>query len=138
MHELVEGSQLRKGAGGPADRFGQNLAQDIAFGQNLAGGEIGQPVVGQIGAHERNLPRSEVDGAITRHHLPVGAEDEVELDLRVVVPAGQWRRVSVAQPPDGRAGIGEHDLALAGPGIAPTGGRRQRDRAAWTSRRGHG
>lgn len=63
----------------------EHLTRSIALLQALPRPEIRESAVRKIVPHQRDRLRGEVKRPVSRQHLPVRGDDEVELDLGKVV-----------------------------------------------------
>jgi hypothetical protein len=91
-------AEFRQGLAQGEEGAAVELQHHIAAVQVFAGGQVADPVVGQVRADQRNMPGTECADVIARHQLAAALADQVDLEFRVVIPARQFVGVVMFEP----------------------------------------
>ena len=106
-HHLLEPGGLGERRRQQSQRLRADVAQHVTMGEPFAGDDVRQPVMRQVRADHRHMARLERHESVPGHELSASLTDQVDFDLRMVVPSGQCARIPVARPPYGGIPIGD-------------------------------
>ncbi len=90
------------------------LQHHIAPRQVLAGGQVADPVVGQVGADQCDMAGAKRTDIVARHELAAALADQVDFKFGVMVPAGQLERIVMFVPAKAMLGLGQNHFQLGG------------------------
>ena len=80
--------------------------------QVFARGQFADPVVGQAGADQRDMPGAERTDIVARHQLAAALADQVNFEFRVMVPARQFIGIVMFEPAKTMFRFGQDYLKL--------------------------
>ncbi len=87
FEQRLQIAEFRQGLAQGEEGGAVELQHHIAAGQVLTGGQVADPVVGQVRADQRDMPGTECADVVARHQLAAALANQVDLEFGVVIPA---------------------------------------------------